>query len=49
MRILTALIQSGLIGAVVYVGYRVIRAEVEDRRWWKSQLARMESRSAWKP
>lgn len=36
MRMLTAVVQAGLIGAVAYVAIRIWQDELADRRFWRA-------------
>lgn len=49
LQLLTAAIQAGLVGGVVYLVLYLVREELEDRRWWNTHLQAMKGKSAWKP
>jgi len=49
MRLLTILVQVGLVFGFVFALARLILDEMADRRFWRKQLDRMQGRSAWKP
>jgi hypothetical protein len=49
MRILTAVIQSVLVGAAVLVFIKIVQSELADRQWWKRQVEEMQAKSIYKP
>lgn len=36
MRLLTALVQAGLVGAGAYAAIRIVQDELADRRFWRA-------------
>lgn len=46
MRVLTAVVQAGLVGVVVYVAIRMLQDVLENRQFWQEVRSWVESHTA---